>query len=289
MLLRSFFSSILTLFEGVSVWNHPVLSNLCRSFFDRRPPSRRLFPSWNVASVFAVFDGWLRPLDFSALQRRCAFFFAIASSRRPSEWASLRCDPAFMIISPDSVRFLPSQLCKTDRQTHMGPPILIRRLPPSSPHCPVAALEDLLHSRTFLGIRHNYVFSSRSSHHHPISVCLSQTSFDGRFVRRGLTPRLPPLVTSPFLRQWLVDSLSTMRFARAIGRVPAPSSGTIFVRPELRVRSEILPGAGLGEITRTRVSSRLVASLSSSSRIGRTWQYLRQFDRPGESPHTPYR
>ena len=50
-------------------------------------------------------------------------------------------------------------------------------------------------------------------------------------------------------------------------------------------KSEILPGAGLGEIARTRVSSRLVASLSSSSRIGRTWQYLRQFDRPGESPH----
>ena len=52
---RSSLSSILPLFDGVSVGNLPVLSILCRGFFNQRPPSRRLFPSWNVASVFAVF------------------------------------------------------------------------------------------------------------------------------------------------------------------------------------------------------------------------------------------
>ena len=65
MLHRSSFSSILPLFEGVSVGDHPVLSRLCRGFFDQRPPpSWRLFPSWKVASVFVVFDGLQRPLDF---------------------------------------------------------------------------------------------------------------------------------------------------------------------------------------------------------------------------------
>ena len=38
MLLRSSFSSILPLFEGVLVGNHPVLSHLCRAFFEKRPP-----------------------------------------------------------------------------------------------------------------------------------------------------------------------------------------------------------------------------------------------------------
>ena len=66
MLLRSSFPSILPLFEGVLVGNHPVLSHLCRVFCHKYPPSRRLLPSWNVASVFDVFDGLQRPLDFSA-------------------------------------------------------------------------------------------------------------------------------------------------------------------------------------------------------------------------------
>ena len=161
--------------------NHPVLSHLWRGFSNQcpPPPSRRLFPSRNVASVFAVFDGLPRPLDFSALQRRCSFFVAIASSRRPSELASLRCDP-------DGVRFLPSQLSKADRQTRMGLPILFRRLPPSSPHCPVAALEDLLLSRTSLGIRHNYVFSSPSSPHHPISVSAFSNLIRWAFRQAGI-------------------------------------------------------------------------------------------------------
>ena len=38
MLHRSSFSSILPLFEGVSVGYHPVLSHLCSVFFDKRPP-----------------------------------------------------------------------------------------------------------------------------------------------------------------------------------------------------------------------------------------------------------
>ena len=134
--------------------------------------------------MFAVFDRLPRPLDFSALQRRCAFLLAIASSRRPSEVASLRCDPAF-IISPDNVLFLPPQLSKTDRQTHMGPPILIRRLPPSSPHCPVAALEDLL-ARTSLGIRHNFVFSSPSSPLQPISVSAFSNLIRWAFSQAGI-------------------------------------------------------------------------------------------------------
>ena len=119
--------------------------------FGRKSPSSFHPVSWILQSTpslstplsivergvgFRRFDGFPRPLDFTALQRRCAFLLAIASSRRPSEVASLRCDSAYMTISMDGVRFLPSQLSKTVRQTHLGPSILVRRLPPSSPSLP---------------------------------------------------------------------------------------------------------------------------------------------------------
>ena len=77
-----------------------------------------------------------------------------------------------MIINADHVRFIPSTLSKTDRQTHLGPPILVRRLPASDDAslCPVAALEALLQRRSDLGIGHSFVFSSASDHHVPIST-----------------------------------------------------------------------------------------------------------------------
>ena len=123
-----------------------------------RPPSRRMFQSWNVTSVFEK----LPPPDtFVIAQRRCAFLLAMASSRRPSEIASLKCSTAFMTISADKVRFIPSRLSKTDRQNHLGPAIVINRLPSPSPQspCPVVALESLLLLRISLNIAHDHIFS----------------------------------------------------------------------------------------------------------------------------------
>ena len=49
-------SAILPLFEGGLGGDSPCSRPSVSWFFDRRPPpSRRLFPSWDVASVFAVF------------------------------------------------------------------------------------------------------------------------------------------------------------------------------------------------------------------------------------------
>ena len=184
---RSVLSSMFPPVGGFSLGTHPVLSRLVRGVFQQRPPSRRLFPSWDVASVFAVFSSMTPPLDFISLQRRCAFLLAMATSRRPSELAALRCDAAFMILSADQVRFLPSRLSKTDRQRHLGPPIVVRRLPPPDSSCPVASLEGLLRSRDAMGIRHACVFSSSAPPHDPISV----SSFSGLlrwvFQRAGIS------------------------------------------------------------------------------------------------------
>ena len=119
---RSVLSSMLPSYDGHSVGSHPTVSRLLKGVFHCRPPSRCLFQSWDVAKVFSSLS---TASDFAAVQRKVAFLLAMASSRRPSEMASLRCDAAVMIINAESVRFLPSTLSKTDRQQHLGPPIVI--------------------------------------------------------------------------------------------------------------------------------------------------------------------
>ena len=169
---------------------HPLLSRVISGVFQRRPPSRRFFPSWNVSSAFAVLSSLASPLDFCDAQRKCAFLLALASARRPSELSSLRCDAAFMIINDSHVRFLPSRLSKTDRQRHLGPPILIDRLPDDVSLCPVAAIEELLRLRRAQNIAHRFLFSSLSAPHPPISV----SSFSGliRWVFRRAGIAAPP-------------------------------------------------------------------------------------------------
>ena len=174
---RSVLSATLPAIDGLPVGQHDLVCRLVKGVFQRRPPTRRLYQSWDVGAVFAVFAEWNLPLDFSQIQRKAAFLLAVASARRPSELASLRCSAAFMIIGGDRVRFLPSRLSKTDRSQHLGPPIVVRRLPPEdSASCPVSALEQLLQRRRELGIAHDFIFCDFHAPYSPIST----TAFSDR-------------------------------------------------------------------------------------------------------------
>ena len=145
--------------DGSPLGEHDLVKRLIKGVFHHRPPTRRLFQSWDVGKVFEVFTSLPSPLDFEHLQRKSAFLIAMASAKRPSELALLKCSSNFMIISHLNVRFLPSDLSKTDRESHMGPPIVISRLPGEEASvCPVASLEALLLLRSHLDISHDYVF-----------------------------------------------------------------------------------------------------------------------------------
>ena len=100
----------------------------------------------------------------------------------------LKCSPAFMTITPGKVRFLPPRLSKTDRQTHLGPPIVILRLPVSNRHspCPVEALEALLSVRNSLNIAHDHVFSLPHPPHDPIDVGHFSSLIKECFRRAGI-------------------------------------------------------------------------------------------------------
>ena len=82
---RSVLSSMFPTMDGHSVGSHPTISRAMQGIFNERPPSRRMFESWNVSKVF---DALPPPSSLKDAQKRCAFLLAMASSRRPSEIAS---------------------------------------------------------------------------------------------------------------------------------------------------------------------------------------------------------
>ena len=156
---RSVLSMTLPHIDRVAVGEHPLVCRVVKGIFNQRPPTRKIYDAWDVGKVFKVFTSWPCPLSLKQLQRKAAFLVAMATSRRPSELASLRCSSSFMSSTSDELRFLPSCLSKTDRQTHLGPPIVIKRLSgPDSSLCAVAALENLLQLRSSLQLDHDYVF-----------------------------------------------------------------------------------------------------------------------------------
>ena len=156
---RSVLSMTLPHLDNFSIGEHPVISRLIKGIFHRRPPSRRIFQTWDVGKVFDVFLEWSTPLSFKQLQRKLAFLIAMATAKRPSELASLRCSAAFMTASTSSIHFIPSFLSKTDRQTHLGLPITLTWLGGSdSSLCPVETLETLLQMRHELSFGHDYIF-----------------------------------------------------------------------------------------------------------------------------------
>ena len=156
---RSVLSTTLPHFDGMAIGEHPIVCRLIKGIFHRRPPRRKMYHSWDVGKVFEVFVAWAPPLSFKQLQRKTAFLVAMATSRRPSELASLRCSAAFMSSSNSGLRFLPSALSKTDRDNHLGPPISVSRLDSGDKAlCPVTSLEDLLSLRQSLNIAHDYIF-----------------------------------------------------------------------------------------------------------------------------------
>ena len=173
--------------DGVQVGQHPIITRLMKGIYNRRPASRRLYPSWDAGKVISLLRDFPSPAPFHLLIRKTAFLIAMASTRRPSELASLRISPNFLSINSTSARFIPSQLSKTDKAGRMGKPIIIYRLSSDSSICPVTALEALIAERNKLNVPHDYLFCeekapysrlSSSAFSHRLKLILSQAGID---------------------------------------------------------------------------------------------------------------
>ena len=240
---RSVLSMMLPAIDNFSIGEHPTISKIVKGVFNLRPPQRRLYEAWDAGKVFATFSS-SSSSSFDEAQRETAFLFAMATSRRPSEIASLKCSPSFMIKTSDHVRFIPSRLSKTDRPSHLGPPILIRRLPVPAANssdiskCPLASLEHLLRLREENNIQHDYVFSASAPPHPPIDTAGFSSLIRASFKRAGIAA--PPgstrsiSVSDAFARGSSVDQVlqagdwsNARTFFTFYGRPSASASNTL--------------------------------------------------------------
>ena len=167
---RSAISMTLPCIEGFAAGQHPTIKRLMKGVFNKRPPSRRLYPSWKASDIVRVFEEWPSPPPFKDLLRKTAFLLAMASARRPSELASFRISPQFFSANATSARFVPSRLSKTDRPDHMGPAIVIYRLADCPSLCPVRSTEQLVAARSTLDINHDFLFCADSAPFAPLST-----------------------------------------------------------------------------------------------------------------------
>ena len=101
--------------------NSPFLTDLFRSFFLKRPPSRSLVPSWSPPVVpRALAEAPFEPLQKASLfflTVKTVFLIAIASGQRCSSIHALSVDPGHLRWENSGVRLIPSASFLAKNQT----------------------------------------------------------------------------------------------------------------------------------------------------------------------------
>ena len=98
--------------DGSSFSGSLVLTNLCRSFFLKRPPVKTLLPAWSLPVVLRVLSGTpfepLHKASLLCLVFKSAFLVTITSVHRISTLHDLSFEPGHIRWEPASV-FFPDQ------------------------------------------------------------------------------------------------------------------------------------------------------------------------------------
>ena len=97
--------------DGSSILGSSVLTNLCRSFFLKRPPVKTLLPAWSLPVVLRALSGApfepLHKASLHCLAIKTAFLVAIASGHRISTLHALSIEPGHIRWEPAGVRLVP--------------------------------------------------------------------------------------------------------------------------------------------------------------------------------------
>lgn len=138
--------------DGSSVSSSSHLSDLVKGLFLRRPPSRPLFPPWDVRDVLRVLRRPpFEPLNVASLKHvawKAVFLVALASGRRQSTLAHLSHAPGHIRWEREGVRLRPTPTFVAKNQSLLSGQIeiFIPRLykgnnTPDKLVCPVRALK----------------------------------------------------------------------------------------------------------------------------------------------------
>ena len=115
--------------DGSSISESSILSNLCKSFFLKRPPEKTLLPAWSLPVVLrALAEAPFEPLhkiSLHCLAIKTAFLVAIASGQRVSALHALSIEPGHVRWEPAGVRLVPRPNFIAKNQSPSSQPVEI--------------------------------------------------------------------------------------------------------------------------------------------------------------------
>lgn len=159
---RSAISACHTFVDNKPVGQHPWICKFLKGVFNRRPPSLRLFPAWDVQEVIKVLSrGPYTPshkASLLCLLKKLAVLLALTSGRRVSDIFRLSIDQGKMELRSDGVEFQPIGLGKADRPSHHSVTIFIPSYPINKEICPLDVLKVYLKRTESLRSNHSWLF-----------------------------------------------------------------------------------------------------------------------------------
>ena len=115
--------------DGSSISESSILTNLCKSFFLKRPPEKTLLPAWSLPVVLrALAEAPFEPLhkvSLHCLAIKTAFLVAIASGQRVSALHALAIEPGHVRWEPAGVRLVPRPNFIAKNQSPSSQPVEI--------------------------------------------------------------------------------------------------------------------------------------------------------------------
>ena len=113
--IRNYRSAIASIHRGfadkTTVGNNPLVAQVLKGMFNKRPPTRRLAPSWSINDVLAMLAAPpYEPLSNTPLELltyKTLFLIAAASARRRGCLHALTTKREFLRFDPSGVRLLP--------------------------------------------------------------------------------------------------------------------------------------------------------------------------------------
>jgi hypothetical protein len=126
--------------------------------FKERPSRRAFSAPWGPLKVLDIFQQWPVELPLFKLMRKGAFLLALATAKRASELVALLCVDVHFCWEGKILRFIPSNLTKTDRPGRLTPPFRVEPWKDDLCVCPVESVRLILKERVCLRLQHSALF-----------------------------------------------------------------------------------------------------------------------------------
>ena len=143
---RSMLSSTINTIDGFPVGKHPMVVRLMRGIFNKRPPSKPLFPAWSVSKVLELFTKWAqaKSLSLKQLTLKCVMLLALATAKRASSLNSFSIKSGYFELAENSLVIQPLGLEKTTRPGHKATPISLETYKDGLYLCPVTCVRQYI-------------------------------------------------------------------------------------------------------------------------------------------------